>query len=277
MVVDTDAAQKRAPPAAATVVAAAAAATVAAAAAGLAEAESVGALLTPARAAGSVIAMIRECGWRRRGRSVCPYTPGLPGAAEVEAGLRLPGGDVGWVAVHVTAAAAGVLGRVRGRRRGGGGGEAEEVLPHPIAEALADGRVYWLPGVRIGSVGCGGPRGRQCNAAFHALRNVASDAGPGARGRVRARGKAGHVVAFRFVELFAGIGGFRIALEALGGRCVFASELDEYACTTYHATFGEVLHSLFCGPQSAGFSRPGGCVADTRLHNAQLQGCARVW
>ena len=32
--------------------------------------------------------------------------------------------------------------------------------------------------------------------------------------------------AFRFVELFAGIGGFRLALEALGGQCVFSSELE---------------------------------------------------
>ena len=32
---------------------------------------------------------------------------------------------------------------------------------------------------------------------------------------------------FDFLELFAGIGGFRFALEALGGRCVFASEVDQ--------------------------------------------------
>ncbi len=44
--------------------------------------------------------------------------------------------------------------------------------------------------------------------------------------------------AFRFVELFAGIGGFRIGMEAIGGRCVFASEICPDAVAVYHANFG---------------------------------------
>jgi DNA (cytosine-5)-methyltransferase 1 len=44
---------------------------------------------------------------------------------------------------------------------------------------------------------------------------------------------------FRFIDLFAGIGGFRWALErSLGGECVFASEWDSYAQQTYAANFG---------------------------------------
>jgi len=45
---------------------------------------------------------------------------------------------------------------------------------------------------------------------------------------------------FTFVDLFAGIGGFRIALEKLGGECVFTSEWDKYAQKTYKAWFGEM-------------------------------------
>lgn len=44
---------------------------------------------------------------------------------------------------------------------------------------------------------------------------------------------------FRFIDLFAGIGGIRLGFEAVGGRCVFSSEFDEDACKTYEANFGE--------------------------------------
>lgn len=44
---------------------------------------------------------------------------------------------------------------------------------------------------------------------------------------------------FRFIDLFAGIGGIRLGFEHVGGHCVFSSEFDEDACTTYQANFGE--------------------------------------
>ncbi|RVU90570.1 DNA cytosine methyltransferase [Flavobacterium columnare] len=44
---------------------------------------------------------------------------------------------------------------------------------------------------------------------------------------------------FKFIDLFAGIGGFRLALQNLGGKCVFTSEWDEHAKKTYLANFGE--------------------------------------
>ena len=44
---------------------------------------------------------------------------------------------------------------------------------------------------------------------------------------------------FSFIDLFAGIGGIRLGFEAVGGHCVFSSEFDEDACTTYQANFGE--------------------------------------
>jgi len=45
---------------------------------------------------------------------------------------------------------------------------------------------------------------------------------------------------FAFIDLFAGIGGFRLALEGVGGKCVFSSEWDKYSQKTYKAWFGEI-------------------------------------
>ena len=44
---------------------------------------------------------------------------------------------------------------------------------------------------------------------------------------------------FTFIDLFAGIGGTRIAFEKAGGRCVFSSANNSYSQETYEANFGE--------------------------------------
>lgn len=45
---------------------------------------------------------------------------------------------------------------------------------------------------------------------------------------------------FKFIDLFAGIGGMRIAFESVNGHCVFSSEWDKYAQKTYFSNFGEL-------------------------------------
>ena len=45
---------------------------------------------------------------------------------------------------------------------------------------------------------------------------------------------------FTFIDLFAGIGGFRIAFQKAGGKCVFSSEWDKYAQKTYLRNYGEM-------------------------------------
>lgn len=50
---------------------------------------------------------------------------------------------------------------------------------------------------------------------------------------------------FKFIDLFAGIGGFHIAMKSVGGRCVFASEIDKYARLTYEANYKDDEPSLF--------------------------------
>lgn len=45
---------------------------------------------------------------------------------------------------------------------------------------------------------------------------------------------------FSFIDLFAGIGGIRLAYQKAGGKCVFSSEYNKFAKVTYEANFGEV-------------------------------------
>lgn len=52
--------------------------------------------------------------------------------------------------------------------------------------------------------------------------------------------KVQKVSEFKFIDLFAGIGGIRTGFECVGGECVFSSEWDEPAKKTYQANFGEM-------------------------------------
>lgn len=64
------------------------------------------------------------------------------------------------------------------------------------------------------------------------LREVADD-----------RCRDGSPEGFRFVDLFAGIGGLRLPFEEIGGRCVFSSEWDRFCRETYSANFPEPADS----------------------------------
>ena len=50
---------------------------------------------------------------------------------------------------------------------------------------------------------------------------------------------------FKFIDLFAGIGGFHLAMHSLGGKCVFASEIDSFARKTYSHNFKKISPDLF--------------------------------
>ena len=52
---------------------------------------------------------------------------------------------------------------------------------------------------------------------------------------------------FTFIDLFAGIGGFRLAMQGLGGKCLFSSEWDAEAQKTYFANFGHFFICLYAG------------------------------
>lgn len=64
--------------------------------------------------------------------------------------------------------------------------------------------------------------------------------------------------AFRFIDLFAGIGGLRLGFEAIGGRCVFTSEWDRFAQKTYLRNFADGEDHVMVGdihPYSAAPSK----------------------
>lgn len=45
---------------------------------------------------------------------------------------------------------------------------------------------------------------------------------------------------YTFIDLFAGLGGFRIALESLGAKCIYSNEWDKFAQEVYNSNFGEI-------------------------------------
>jgi len=57
---------------------------------------------------------------------------------------------------------------------------------------------------------------------------------------------------FKFIDLFAGIGGFHLAMHRLGGECVFASEIDEFARLTYEINHRKISPEMF---QSDNFNK----------------------
>ena len=58
---------------------------------------------------------------------------------------------------------------------------------------------------------------------------------------------------FKFIDLFAGIGGFRLALQNLQGKCVFTSEWDKYSKQTYKANFGEIPFGDITKPETKNY------------------------
>ena len=57
----------------------------------------------------------------------------------------------------------------------------------------------------------------------------------------------------KFIDLFAGIGGFRYALNSCGADCVFSSEWDEYAQNTYYENFGELSYGGGVGVKTGSY------------------------
>jgi DNA (cytosine-5)-methyltransferase 1 len=82
--------------------------------------------------------------------------------------------------------------------------------------------------------------------------------------------KEGGNYAFSFIDLFAGIGGIRLAFQQSGGQCIFSSEWDKFAQKTYATNFGESPHGditeISTGDISNRFNK------NTRQHTILLAG-----
>ena len=94
--------------------------------------------------------------------------------------------------------------------------DLSELVPSTMKEMLASGEAQWV----------------KCDRAIEAdryFRNI----------EVKFKHEKSSDDSIRYIELFAGIGGFRCALDSLGAECVMASEFNRECRETYKANFGE--------------------------------------
>ena len=179
----------------------------------------VGALVVPTAMTQLVKAPLEAVGWIRRSQPrVHRYCPlGLSGNRPPSE-LRM--------AIHVTPVAAAAFDAAA---RDGCG-----ALPPQLAKITAlleSGKAQWHSGLRLGDSVDAGGMGGQWHLSKKDLARLRSK---NQQQQQQSEAPGG----FRFVELFAGIGGFRVALEPLGGRCMWASEIGEEERQTYYQNFG---------------------------------------
>ena len=105
-----------------------------------------------------------------------------------------------------------------------------------VAELLAAGEQHWTPAILKRAIDTGKIDRRLGEREYQRLAQLLP-APP-----------AHHPdYAFRFVDLFAGIGGIRSGFEAIGGQCVFTSEWNKHAVRTYRANW-------YCDPDAHQFN-----------------------
>ena len=158
-----------------------------------------------------VVSLLRKRRLLKKKPNVTPYVDrGAPRTTDGTRGIVTP-----WFAVHVAAS-------------------HSQLDASTIREAESFGAI-WIPGLRVFSDECCSP----LPSAMESQREAAAvpPRPPSAAAEAR----------FRFAELFAGIGGFRVGLEAVGGECVFASELSGCARAVYQLNVGRAA----AGPQHA--------------------------
>eukprot|EP00039_Didymoeca_costata_P014273 m.228618 g.228618 ORF g.228618 m.228618 type:complete len:553 (-) comp15981_c0_seq14:878-2536(-) len=114
------------------------------------------------------------------------------------------------------------------------GQKASKSIPEKLTDLIRTGTIKWRPGMRLRSKNAQG-KGADKHQKF--LEEQAAKGLKRRRDILNDRPENKKSL-FKFAELFAGIGGFRIGLEKIGGECVFSSEVEHYARCTYAYNFG---------------------------------------
>ena len=158
-----------------------------------------GALVVPLHLTNTVRELLSALGWLKLGRHVSSYTESNAGGNPMRAIHVSPKGFKALTEANLHS--------------------AEAAVPEELGQMLRVGDVKWVPGLRVG--------------AFKGARQKEKTVQPRKVG-----GNDRRPSHFTYVELFAGIGGFRLGLDALDGQCVLTCELSPEARATYSANFG---------------------------------------
>lgn len=86
-------------------------------------------------------------------------------------------------------------------------------------------------------------------------------------GRDAKSGKKKEKSSFRFIDLFAGIGGFHTAMHSVGGKCVFASEWDKNARKTYEENYKAIEPNLFQKDKDGNYKFFNADINDVDMNN----------
>jgi hypothetical protein len=193
----------------------------------------VGALVCPARQVQPIRKALEKLDWiKQTAQRIHTYCAPAPFGEMPEAERRKQ------MAIHVSPVAAAALDAAATKAAQMQETEQEDTwaaeLPEELSECAAQlqsGQVRWCSGLRIGDPVQNGGLGPQ----WHLLPAEIKQETEALHQRDASAAAGG---AFRFTELFAGIGGFRLALETIGGECVFSSEIGIEERLTYFMNFG---------------------------------------
>eukprot|EP00041_Stephanoeca_diplocostata_P022804 m.547496 g.547496 ORF g.547496 m.547496 type:complete len:683 (-) comp22155_c0_seq82:4015-6063(-) len=176
------------------------------------------------RNAHAIVSALRKRQFLKHGRNVTPYHD--------------PETHRTGLAIHVSSAAAVAM------RTGSGtlktailmNGKQKEFPPTPIPDMLRSGAVEWRSNLRVCSSACLGiDAGNTCGSSLpQPATNLQEPSST-----VQTQSHTATHAPTTFIELFAGIGGFRCALQHLGCRCVFTSEIDAEAREILEKNFPE--------------------------------------